>query len=311
MALVVGLKVLNECDYIRAQLNQWYSQADFIRVIEGCDRYMRNSMDPERVTRTGLSGDGTTKIIEKFKDPQKKIEHIKLGFYDEEEEAFEAMTPGMKAGDILWMAAGDTFYFTKDIKECKRILEHTDCLTLRFKYLTYWHDFHHVIRGGGWDNELAVAFKLVEDDMQVVGKGVTMRDRTGRTYNDDFYAGTTVMPPNMFLHHFSYVRSVQKILEKQVWQLEIEERFSEATEDSPIHSGVASGGLDCWTIREKFRTPQNYIARNFPWFTNEMDERQNIRVEKYDGPIPEPLRRHAYKNLVWDEEPVLVEGYTK
>ncbi len=309
MVFRVALKVLNEAEYIEHVLKMWYPVADEILVIHGCDSYMQRVTD--RVTSDGLSGDGTTEIIDKFKDPQGKIEHVKMGFYEEEEESFERMMTGLKAGDIVWPAAGDTFFFRKDIRKCRKLMEETSCLTLRFRYRTYWHDFRHLLRGGGWDNELAVVFRLVEDDMEMVGKGVSLRDRNGYTYNDPRYSGTTVCPgDDTYLHHYSYVRTPEKILEKQCWQLEIEEGFSEATADSPIRRGTPSGGLDCWTIKQKFKTAEHFAARTFPWFTAEHDERQNIRVEGYDGPHPEALKGHPYHKLAWDGEPVLVKGIT-
>ena len=301
MSLCVALKVFNEIEYISYAISQFYNTADRLLILEGCDSYMRISTD--RVTSEGLSVDGTTEVISSFPDPDGKIEHIKLGFYQEEEECWQRMLLDMKKGDVLWTAAADEFFFSEDIQIVKRILEEGKYLTARFPFRTYWHDFYHVLRGGGWDNELARAFVLSEDQMTMVGKGASLRDSQGRDYTSSFYVGTTWVSPTI-LHHFSYVRTAEKIMEKQCWQLEIEDRFSAATENSPI----SSSGLDCYLLKKRYRTPQRYIARNFSWFTAEYDERFGIYAERFDGPRPEALSDHPYRYFVWDEEPTIWGG---
>lgn len=296
------MKVFNEDAYIEAALRQAVQIADHVLVIEGVDRYMAASIGPDRVTDEGLSADGTTEIIESFPDPEGKIEHIKLGFYDEEEESFQRMLLGLKAGDILWTVGADEFFLRKYVDEAKQLLEEGNCLTMRCCFLTYWHDFRHLLRGGGWDNELARAWVLTEDGdkMSMVGKGATLCDSQGRDYNSTYYTGTTKIAPAL-IHHMSYVRTPQKIMEKICWQLRIEDRWDEVTEDSPVRPA----GIDSWTAKQRYKTPENFVSRTFPWFTNVHDRRYNIRVEDWNGPWPEVLEGHPYWDLHWDGEPVI------
>ena len=305
MVFRAALKVLNEATYISFVLQQFYAHVDSLIVIEGADSYMARSTG--RVTGTGLSTDGTTEIIQSFPDPRGIIEYVPMGFYQEEDEGIQRMMKGLKAGDVLWTASGDEFFFDADIMRVRDFFMNDNvCLTMTFSFLTYWHDFYHLLRGGGWDNRLARVFRLVEDDMQIISKGATLQDKCGITYNDDYYAGTRY-DSDIQDHHFSYVRTAEKIMEKQCWQMECEEGWSSSTQDSSIKNSVA-GKLDIWALKKRYRTPQNFVARNFSWFTHNYDARDNIRVEKYSGPWPEALERHEYRGLYWDEEPVIWRG---
>lgn len=304
MSLRIGLKILNEREYLNVVLRQFYSHVDSIVCIEGCDSYMRRWTN--RVTDRGLSTDGTTEIIQNFPDPRGIIEYVPMGFYQEEDESIQRMIEGLEAGDILWTASPDELFFDADIVAVKEFFDASDCLTMTFDFRTYWHDFYHRLRGGGWDNRLARVFRLAEDDMQIISKGATLQDRSGRTYNDAFYAGTRV-DSNIQDHHMSYVRTAEKIMEKICWQLEIENEWSSAGPDTPVRVGLG-GSLDCWALRQKYRTPQNYVSRTFPWFTCEYDERFDIYVESYEGPWPESLDGHPYFDLRWDDEPIIWRG---
>ena len=261
-----------------------------------------------RVTDIGLSIDGTTEIIKTFPDPRGIIEYVPMGFYQEEDEGIQRMMQGLKAGDVLWTASGDEFFFDADIQRVKDSFnEDAAFLTMTFSFLTYWHDFYHRIRGGGWDaNRLARVFRLVEDNMKIIDKGATLQDRNGCTYNDDYYAGTRY-DSDIQDHHFSYVRDTCKIMEKQCWQIRIENGWDSATKDSPIRHGLG-GSLDCYMLRKKYKTPENFVQRNFSWFTNEYDARFGIYVERFNGPWPEALEGHCYQQLIWNEEPVIWKG---
>lgn len=304
--LRAALKILNEEAYLHEMLLQFYSHVDEILIVEGCDSYMRKST--KRATNEGLSTDGTAEIIRNFPDPGGKIEYVPMGFYQEEDEAIQRFMLGLKAGDVLWSASPDEFFFQDDICKVKEYMEVTSCLTMTFAFLTYWHDFYHLLRGGGWDNRLARVFRLTEDasEMSIISRGATLRDKFGRTYNDAFYSGT-LYNSGIQDHHFSYVRTAEKILEKLCWQLEIEEGWDSVTKDSPIVKSVA-GSLDVWSLKNEYKIKEAFVSRTMPFFTNEYDERYDIRVEKWEGLLPEALAHHPYRNWMWDEEPIFLPG---
>jgi len=117
LKICCAIIVLNEIDYIKATLQSMYAVSDLVVVVENANRF---SWD--RATPAGLSTDGTTQAIENFPDPRNKINHIKLGRVQWENEAREAYLNIIPNDFMVIVCDADESWLAQDIYRARDFL---------------------------------------------------------------------------------------------------------------------------------------------------------------------------------------------
>lgn len=148
---------LNEAEYISYNLKQLYEWdcCHEIIVVEGSvDLYPKERLSPD-----GLSGDGTTKLIKDFPDPQNKIKYVSGQFKNkiqqrneyakrvtgshaivvDADEFYSYTSLEMLAEDIILNPKADLFTFNFSQVPSKRTYYHL------------WYNFRQHVVGGYWD----------------------------------------------------------------------------------------------------------------------------------------------------------------
>jgi len=312
--VTVFYKVFNEADFLQESLTTIYPFADKIVVMEYCLESMRKIILPSRVTESGLSVDGTTEIIENFPDPDKKIEYKKIGFlYGGEEIPYQMIVDNIELGDFAWVIDGDIVYDSKFASQICNDIKSNQYDVLWVPEVVFYHDLWHerscfftqhqrVFRKQSlqsfyvpgcfevwWidQNEDGLfSYRRINEDNKVYQD----RRHLGKIYDrEDGYRhlkGKTYDREEGFAFHYSYVRSIQRVLEKVLWQYEMIDR-----------------GWNNKAERRScafFGNPLDFKLQGADFFkAHEMD-----LTARYDGKHPEIMKNNKWYDYRWDELPI-------
>lgn len=295
MKIVACYKVFNEADFLQESISSIYEFVDKIVVVEGCLEGMSKILHPDRVTETGLSGDGTTEIIKSYPDKDGKIVHDTLGqVFSDEVPMANRFLCHVDIGDYLWMVDGDEIYSEDAAEDIYRILQSNRYHVIRPARYNFWHDFNHRIVGGGWYTSHPRIFKILHEHMRFIhiANLVDSRERSLET-DPNRVLDTAYLP--VFFFHPCYVRSIQKILEKKMWQtLEINGRSNDHT----------------WQLMKEHKSLVEAIVKTDSFFTNEYDS--IVTLIPVREKLPKILQDHPFTEWRWDGSPLKIDlGYAK
>jgi len=263
--IIACYKVFNEVEWLGVSLDSIYPYVDRIVIVEGCDSYMKKGTD--RVTKEGLSADGTTELIENYPDLGGKIKHIKLGFVEDESVLWNAYMQELKVGEWCWCVDGDEVYPEHCARRMVQLVNSGKYDVIRVHLHNLWHSLNQRIVGGGWTTIHERGFRVVEPGMYYevlsdikLPSGVDLSSsRVHRVYEN----------PSLYLVHLGYVRDDEKMIEKQSWQL----RLYEGWDTNPK-----------WAhYRRTFGDPGEYLKRNHVYWTGYLEE--DVSVVEYILPV--------------------------
>lgn len=268
MRIIACMTVLNEITYLGYTLDTIYPVCDEIIIVENANRFSWDMASSD-----GLSTDGTTELIEQFPDPQKKINHIKLGRVDLEGYARQAYLDAISDNDVLIMVvSGDEVFFPEDIVRARDFLiENPEYDGVQAKHYFFYHDFMHYI----YD-------KCPNERFFKRGK---------RGYRFDTMAGDLIEQPIMKwaylnppvrLLHFGRILPVKRLFQKGLYTC----RYSQ------IFNAKELVGLTDTELAWEVLTQCYQFTGNLPI---------DCRVIEYDGEFPEPFKKHPYFNKNRDE----------
>jgi hypothetical protein len=139
--------ILNEAEYIGRNLAQHYDACDRWIVVEGADRRYPS----DRVTKDGLSTDGTADIVRGFPDPLGKITFIQHGWADDKCELRNRYAELADDG-VLIVFDADEFLTHADLAW---LIDRTSRLdgpgSVRIPHVHFWKNHRQVIVGGYYD----------------------------------------------------------------------------------------------------------------------------------------------------------------
>ncbi len=139
--------LLNEAEYIGRNLAQHYDACDQWFIVEGADRRYPS----DRVTKDGLSTDGTAEIVRGFPDPLGKITFIQHGWADDKCELRNRYARLAESG-VLIVFDADEFLTHADLAW---LIDRTSRLdgpgSVRIPHVHFWKHPRQVIVGGYYD----------------------------------------------------------------------------------------------------------------------------------------------------------------
>ncbi len=297
-------KVFNEADFLNESLTTIYPYADKIVILEYCLESMRKIVLDSRVTDRGLSTDGTTQIIRDFPDPDHKIEHRPMGFvWGGENLIYQYMIDDINVGDYMWVIDGDIVYPPEFAKQIKDWCDNNTYDVIWLCEHVFWHDLSHIKKNffvhhqrvlkkqrqetfyfAGlfeakwvWDPGWRIAFYQREENLEEY------------PYEDKKYNRKVCdESKGEFAYHYSYVRTVQRVLEKVLWQYNMID--------------YKWGGLPARQHCMNFKNPLDFKLNTMDWFT--AGEPQHY--ERWDRGHPEIMKNNKWAKYCWDEKPINV-----
>lgn len=302
--ITVFYKVFNEADFLNESLTTIYPYADKIVILEYCLESMRKVVLNSRVTDRGLSTDGTTGIIKKFPDPDNKIEYRPLGFFwGGENQIYQYMIDDISVGDYMWVIDGDIVYSPDFAKQTKEWIDsgRYDCIWIPEP--VFWHDFNHTKKNFFYHHQ-RVLKKQSDQSFYFAGTfevkwavhpgwRVCMYNRPPEEQFE--YNGHKLTykfcdaRKREFAYHYGYVKSVQRILEKLLWQYEmIDHRWDNV-----------GAREHC----SKFRNPLDFKLQTQDWFT--ASETENYQV--WNLGHPEVMKHNKWSEYRWNEKPLVLD----
>ena len=290
MKIVACYKVFNEADFLRQSIDSIYDFVDQIVIVEGCLEGMAKIVCRDRITETGLSGDGTTEIIKSYPDRNRKIVYDPIGqvFADEVPMA-NRFLQHVDVGDYVWMVDGDEIYSEYAAEEMYRLIQLNWYNVIRPARYNFWRDFHHRIVGGGWYASHPRIFKIKEARMRFIHIAELVDAKERSTAVDPKRVLDTAFLPAFFFHP-CYVRTTQKILEKKLWQtLEINACQNDET----------------WQVLKKYNSLVEAIVKTDTFFTNEHESFINLIPVR--EALPKNLREHPFAAWKWDGSPLQID----
>lgn len=302
--VTVFYKVFNEADFLWESLTNIYPFADKIVILEYCLESMRKIILDSRVTDRGLSVDGTTQIIEKFPDPKRKIEHKKIGFlYGAESIPYQMIVDNIEVGDFAWVIDGDIVYTPEFAEKIRKDIDTGDYDVLWVPEVVFYHDFWHertcffAIHQRVFRKQSRVSFYApgcfevwwIEESSGGDPSLFSYRREAGasRVFMGKHLIGKTYdRLTDGFAHHYSYVRPIQRIIEKVLWQYEMIDR---GWQNIPAREHCI-----------KFRDPLEFKLLAADFFAAHEPE----LTARYDGEHPEIMKDNTWYGYHWDEKPI-------
>jgi hypothetical protein len=310
--LTVFYKVLNEADFLKESLQSIYAYADRIVVLEYCLESMRKIIRPDRVTEAGLSVDGTTEIIRSFPDPDKKIDYRPVGFIPGEESIpYQMIVDLAEVGEYIWVLDGDIVYPPLLAQRIREWVDSGEYDVIWIPERVFFHDFHHEQHNffahhqRVFKKPTAKAFYFpgcfevhwIEEEKGVTAKGLHYY---GRDSDFPLQGGILHHFPSKiadeqahgFAYHYALVRSVQRMLEKLLWQYAmIERRWM----DSPERD----------VCRQAGRNALEFKLKTHVWFLAHQPD-LGMMVRRWAGRHPDVMYNNQWMNYRWDEKPVKI-----
>lgn len=312
MRIIATMKAFNEEDFIYYVLKSIEPYVDQIVIVEGCTKAMADNIIPKSLD--GLSTDNTAEEIQRFiSETSKPVTFNRMKFVVDEIPLWNQMLADAKpeVGDIIWMVDADEYYEPESAEGIiSAVTKNPHVLSWKIPMIMFWHDFHHIIKGGIWSHVaheriIRIPVKgchyVYKSDLIKPNK-IAVADGGKGFYEKDMYRAEIA---DFAILHFAYARSAKKIVEKQVWQLVEYERWGSP---NAKHQFGPQEKL-------KWGRAADYIVRNFCWFTNVFDDREShvrpddpIRVVGWPTPLEGPITDHPFcKDLRWDKEEMFYE----
>lgn len=148
MKVVAASIVLNESQYIGANLRQHYDFVDRWIIVEGADRRYPS----DRVTADGLSTDDTAKVVAAFDDPLRKIRFVQHGWAADKSELRNRYADLIDEDCVVIVFDADEFLSHEHlawlIRQCETLPRPG---TVRIPHVHYWKSAKQVIVGGYYD----------------------------------------------------------------------------------------------------------------------------------------------------------------
>mgnify|MGYP001578587415 CR=1 FL=1 len=236
--VTVFYKVFNEADFLKESLTNIYPFADKIVILEYCLESMRKVILPDRATFHGLSVDGTSEIIKKFPDPDKKITYCPIGFLPcDEEVPYQMIVDSIDVGDYAWVIDGDIVYDTDFAEKIKSWIDSDKYDVIWIPELVFYHDFWHE-KHLFYTHHQRVFRKLSRESFYFPScfevHWVNLNLGTVERYNRPpdlmkLFQGRQLVSKwcekeEGYDFHYALVRTPQKILEKLLWQYDMIDR---------------------------------------------------------------------------------------
>ena len=297
-------KVFNEADFLKESLTNIYPFVDRIVMMEYCFESMRQVILPDRVTSRGLSVDGTTEIIKKFPDPDKKIEHWDIGFLNcGEEVPYQMVVDGIDVGDFAWVIDGDIVYDTWFAEKIKYWIDSDlyDCIWIpeRVFYHDFWHEKH------AWYFEHQRVFRKqskysfyfpnnwevnwIDPVTRVVYNYIRNPEKPEHiTFNGKLMNYRFCNKETEFAYHYAFVKTIQRTLEKMLWQYNmIDYKWNNERERNSC---------------KMFHDPLEFKINTHDYFLNH----EQFSIAKFDKSQPSIMKNNKWYKYRWDEQPIQI-----
>ena len=288
---VAGIKAWNETEYIYYVLKALEPFVDRFVIVEGCTEPMMKCMG--LTTSVKESTDGMPELVRRFMaESSKPVIFRQYGVVKNENFLWNAYLKEVDVGDILWSVDADEYYEPENAKAIVELVNMSDFASYRIPMLMFWHDFHHLIRGGNWDCKHERIVRISEGCYYRHKSDLVDKDGNLIGLTRDF-TKTCFLPYPMA--HFSYVRDPKKIVEKQVWQLVEYEYWGTPKVKNWLKP-----------FQNRFKRAQDFITKNFSWFNDHYDDREgkHVYVQKFERKLGGCISEHPYAKLKWDEDVV-------
>ena len=290
-------KVFNEADFLKESIASIYEYADKIVVFEYCLDSMRKVIRQDRVTKDGLSTDGTTEIVKSFPDPENKIEHCPVGFiWGAESIPYQMIVDSIEVGDYAWVVDGDIVYPDAVAKRIRGLCDEGGSDVIWVPERVFFHDVYteiwswltHHQRVFRKQSEVSFYFPTCFEvhwleawagkDWRWYGREAICDWGGGEVYKTH----TLDVDAGEVAHHYAVVRSHQRNLEKFLWQYEmIDKRWNSSAR------GVC---------RQFGRDALDFKLKTHHYFLNH--EQESLRP--YNGSHPEAMAGNKWMDYKWD-----------
>lgn len=312
--VIACYQVFNEIDYLEQSLKSIYDFVDKIYLFECCYETMRIVLRPGRVTPDGLSGDGTTELIKNFPDPDKKINHIPLGFVNTDEtKTYSRILDIANIDDYIWYIGGDEVYPKEMAEKVRDVIDSKKYSAMWLYHYLFWHDFYHV-KTGGLNHQMVI--RKINNRMYYDPRVSTVRWHCANDHIHDFsqlafngytvkydcqgsYSYMSYVPelPDLYYFHYAYVRNAQRLLEKILWQYFMMIMPRKHADKAPNEDTEAWKKVDEYQHSLQYRSPLEFKLKTFDWFGSIKDDIARVNFRQ-----PDSMSGHKYSSR-WDELP--------
>ena len=267
MNVTIGMIVLNESEYIWANLCQHYEFADKIVIVEGADPLYPK----ERVTGKGLSMDATAQLVRDFPDPDKKIVFVQHGFASAngDQAKCELRNRYMEhvLEGLLIVVDADEFYMRRDLYEAiQRAVRQDRMYAWQYPQIHFWKTPEQFITGQYYDVTHTRFWRVTGKERYTTDHN-SPHELAVKMYNRKLLSskgGEKIEPP--VCYHFGFCKSQENMRDKNTYYVNRGEK------------------------RSRPKTTRSRAA----WFLPDAavgDRRLTIR--KYSGPLPEVFQSMA------------------
>ena len=298
MKVIACIKLFNEEDYITECLYAIYPYVDRIIILESCFDAMAKIVRTDRMRNLGLSGDSTHEKIIGFADYAGKIEYHQLGFTNGDQTIiYNQFVDSADVGDYIWMVDADEVY-QSDLCEWIRLqIDHEKYHAFWLPNKLFWHSFSHRRTDPGWCRPHQRIYMKVDESAHYAERNLDVRweDSAGNTYGfgkppkmthykgSDYHTFVGELGIHAY-HHYAYVRTPQRMLEKLVSQyLQNEEPLKDSE----------------YKHCQQYRDAIEFKIMTHPWFTGlELDD-----VEPYDrANHPVWMKDNPWYHEQWNQQ---------
>ncbi|MBM4439189.1 MAG: glycosyltransferase [Candidatus Rokubacteria bacterium] len=184
--MIFGSIVLNEEEYLEANLRQHYDACDRWIIVEGSDRrYPR-----DRVTADGCSTDRTARIVRDFPDPAGKLTYVRHGWAADKQELRNRYAEHCDGGDVVIVFDADEFLTTAGLRAVLAAMDEPPRRqpgAYVVPHVHFWHHTRQIITGGYYDVPHQRIYRWAD----------------GARYHDD-HNHPQLGPGGVFLHQLGY-----------------------------------------------------------------------------------------------------------
>jgi len=307
--LVVYYKVLNEADFLHESLASVYDVADRIVILEYCLDSMKKIIRPDRVTKGGLSTDGTTQIIREFPDPDNKIDYRAVGFIPGDESIpYQMIVDLAEVGEYIWVLDGDIVYTKALANKIKKWVKSGEFDVIWIPERVFFHDFYHEQHNFFSHHQRIFKKPHVSAfyfprcfEVHWLEDQPGFSDKALRFYGRDTvvtFPGIDKEYPSLvchpekdgFAYHYALVRDNQRMLEKLLWQYEMIERRWNNPDERQV-------------CRKMGRNALEFKLNTHVWFLAHQPDLSMV-VKRWGGVHPDIMTKNKWRDYYWDEQPV-------
>ena len=273
MNTTIGMIVLNEAQFIEANLKQHYELVDNIVIVEGADRLYPKT----NVTEDGLSTDDTAEIIRNFPDIDHKIKFIQHGWTHIGGEQAKCELRNRYMEDILSglliAVDADEFYRFSDLKEAKHnAAKQSQHHAWLYPQIHFWRNTKTFITGGYYDVPHIRFWRVRDGDRYTVnhnhpyrnGKSVHRLDCVDIRRNIIQASRDSHYVPGPVCYHMGFCKPHTSMTDKSEYYL---------------NRGEGASRIET-------------TASRAAWFGDDTNLPKELRLLKYGGPLPEVFQAH-------------------